>query len=216
MEGKNFQFIPTEIIEAWIRGEYYSGEVPSISYQYIGVSLALRGWYTYEVKPQDETIIKGVAKIDFKDGALFVGGMRLYSNRDNENSNLFWMSEFAHFLNENEIIWVYKIFNFKCGSHWLDQYLDKRSRSKAAKYFDQPNFGLNNAQWNRLLDRIRINFYDDLKHIEADCERRGQIDRGLLHFFVKERRAQYGQIYSPSHSGPIIGGEACYSKVWRL
>jgi hypothetical protein len=216
MESKEFQLIPNEIIEAWISGEFYCGDVPSVSYEYLGVSLALRGWYTYEAKLSGQTILKGVAKIDFKDGTLFIGGMRIYSIKPGEGT-LFWFSEFSHFLNENEIIWVYKIFHYDDGRRCYEHYLDEPSIKVAQRCFNQPQFGLGKDEWNHLLDRIRLNFYDDLKEVEADCERKKrQADRGLLHFFVKEKRAQYSQIYSQSHTGALIGGEACYTRICKL
>lgn len=217
MENKDFQLIPHRIIEAWINGEYYSGDVPSISYEYLGVSLALRGWYIYETKSQTETILKGVAKIDFRDGALFIGGVRLYTNKQTERYGLFWTSEFSHFLSANEVIWVYKIFSLEHRSPVFANYLNESSLKTVQRDFEQPNFGLSKSEWNPLLDRIRLCLYDDLREVESECERtNGIIDRGLLHFFVREKRAQYRQIYSPGHSGPLIGGEACYTKVYKL
>jgi hypothetical protein len=217
VESKDFQLIPNEIIEAWIRGEYYSGDLPSISYQYIGISLALRGWYVYETKLSTEPLFKGIVKIDFKDGELFIGGVRLYTNLEGGRPNLFWMSEFSHFLNENEIIWVYKIFNYDCDHHLFNRYLNETSLTAANHHRDKEHFSLDKDEWNSMLDRIRVHLYDDLKEIEAECGRKkGQIDKGLLHFFIRERRAQYRQIYLPEHTGPPIGGEATYTKVFKL
>ena len=148
---------------------------------------------------------------------FFIGGVRLYSNQAGERKHLFWMSEFSHFLNDNEIIWVYKIFNYDNSSRCFEHYLDEASLKVTRECFDKLQFGLGKDEWNNLLDRIRLNLYDDLREVEAECERtKGEIVRGLLHFFVKEKRAQYRQIYSPSHGGPLIGGEACYTRVSKL
>ena len=217
MHGKDFQIIPPKIIEAWKSGEYYSGDVPSVSYEYLGVSLASRGWYVYEASNETETTLKGVAKIDFKDDSLFIGGLRLYTNKNTERAGLFWMSEFSHFLNANEVIWVYRIFDLANRSSVFENYLSEDSFETAQRNFAEPNFGLIAAEWNALLDRVRLHLYDDLEEVESECERtKGIVDKGLLHFFVKEGRAQYRQIYSPRHSGPLIGGEARYTKVYKL
>jgi hypothetical protein len=214
MESKEFQLIPNEIIEAWIRGEYYSSDLPSLPYKYIGISLALRGWYIYEARSLKEKVLKGVVKIDFKGSELFVGGMRLYTNQAGRICNLFWMSEFAHFLNENEIIWVYKIFNYDSGQPFFRRYLDDGRAESAKLHFDEDYFGLDRDAWNHMLDRIRTHLYEDLREVEADCERREcRIDKGLLHFFIREKRAQYRQIYSPEHTGVPIVGDSYYTRV---
>ncbi len=214
MENKHFQLIPNEIIQAWIRGEYYSGDLPPVAYQYIGISLALRGWYIYEAKSSTETALKGIVKIDFKESELFIGGMRLYTNQKGSLCNLFWMSEFSHFLNENEIIWIYRIFNYDCSPEYFQRYLSNTSVEAAHQNFGKECFGLDNDEWNHMLDRIRTHLYDDLRDVEADCERKkGRVDKGFLHFFIKEKRAQYRQIFSPEHAGSLIGGDSYYTSV---
>jgi len=217
MESNEYQLIPDAIVDAWLRGEYYSGDLPSIPYQYIGISLALRGWYIYEAQTETETKLKGISKIDFSEGSLSIGGIRLFTGQDGDKRNLFWVSEFSHFLNENEILWVYKIFNCDIGAEWLRAYISDSALSSTVEHFNEKCFGLAKEDWNQLLDRIRSSLFNDLRIIECDCEQRNmRVDRGLLHFFIKEKIAQYRQIYSPEYTGSLIAGEANYTRVIKL
>ena len=58
------QVIPTEVFEAWAKGEYHVGDIPSISYTRLGTALYLRSCYTYENAPGSKNILSGVARID--------------------------------------------------------------------------------------------------------------------------------------------------------
>ena len=213
----DFDAVPTEIVEAWARGEYYGGDPAPPSYHYIGITLALRGWYVYEAKEQDQIVVKGIVKIDFRGAELFIGGLRLYSDQGLPGRAFFWVSEFANFLNENEVIWVYKVLASDVHAAWVNKYIDESTLRTAQANVKDLHFGLQPGAWNKLLDRIRINLYDDLEEVEANNDRqRAPLVRGLLHFWVRERRAQYRQIYSPEDTGPLIGGEAKYTRVSRL
>jgi hypothetical protein len=217
MNTNDFDAVPTQIIEAWARGEYYGGDPPSPSYNYIGITLALRGWYVYEAKEGDQVVVKGVVKIDFRGAELFIGGLRLYPNQGSPGRALFWVSEFANFLNENEVIWVYKVFASDAHTAWSSKYIDPIALNTAQSNVADLHFGLQSSAWNQLLDRIRTDLYDDLEEVQANNDRiRAPIVRGLLHFWVRERRAQYRQIYSPEDTGPLIGGEAIYTRVSKL
>src|SRR5437879_4273302 len=109
MSSQGFHPIPPDIIEAWAKGEYYVGDIPSISYTRLGTALFLRGWYTYQHVDEDKERFGGVVKIDIKGSFLFMGGIRLHNSES--KTTVFWRSEASHFVSDNEIIWFYSIFN---------------------------------------------------------------------------------------------------------
>ncbi|MCH7519372.1 MAG: hypothetical protein IH964_10160 [Candidatus Dadabacteria bacterium] len=245
MVTKDFQVIPNEIINLWLRGEYYSGDILPISYQYIGISIALRGWYTYkaDIFYREEgkyeirdSVIQGVAKIDIKDKSLFVGGVRLLSQ--NKPQFLFWRSEFSHFLNEKEIISYYKIFYYDVDKMLLDKgYIDNSFVKSIKPLNESSNFGLSIDQWNRLLCALRNSFDDDIETVEAECYRKEEkcVIKGILHFSIKEFienlgrneyepiKALYRQVYPfpeeaeyPKGEKFILAGRAEFKSVKLL
>lgn len=214
MESKDFQYIPTDIIDAWAKGDYYSGDIPSVSYKRLGIALSLRGWYTYESLNPKDPKFRGVAKIDLKGPSLFMGGIRLY-NSTGKKDIVFWRSEFSHFLSDNEIIWFYYIFNHR-DPEVIKYYLtDEEWLQNMGQYFAEPRFGLTDQAWNNLLDSIRGRFEDDIAQVEARCSE-DQTDKVLLHYYVKEQKAQYRQIFAEEASDQkSIAGSSRYIKVCK-
>ena len=101
------QIIPTDIIEAWAKGEYFLGDVPSLAYTRLGTALFLRSWYTYN-DPHD---LAGIAKIDIKGPVLFMGGIRLLDKQT--RTAVFWQTEVSHFLDDEEILWFHTVLNLE-------------------------------------------------------------------------------------------------------
>ena len=213
MDSKDFQYIPTDIIDNWAKGDYYSGDIPSISYKRLGIALSLRGWYTYEGLTTKDPKFRGVAKIDLKGPSLFMGGIRLYSNPGKKDI-VFWRSEFSHFLSDNEIIWFYYIFNYRdpevTKHYFSDEWLGNMNN-----FFAEPQFGLSDQAWNNLLDGIRNRFDDDIAGVEARCSE-SQKDKVLLHYYIREQKAQYRQIFSEEAlDHKSIAGSSQYIRVYK-
>lgn len=132
MSSRGFHPIPSDIIEAWAKGSYYVGDIPSISYTRLGIALFLRGWYTYLQAEQDKERFGGVVKIDIKGPFLIMGGIRV---RDSEGRTaVFWKSEASHFVSDNEIIWFYPVFNCSFNGETAGiraKYIDDKRNSKS-------------------------------------------------------------------------------------
>lgn len=142
-----FQVIPTEIFEAWAKGEYYVGDIPSISYTRLGTALYLRGWYTYENESGSKDTLSGVARIDIRGPFLSLGGIRL--REDDKRVAVFWKTEASHFVSDNEIIWFHRVFNAKVADELLATYLPHGWLDQRGP-FPPDRFGLDKDQWNHL------------------------------------------------------------------
>jgi len=221
MDRNAFQLIPTDVIKAWSQGEYYVGDIPSISYRHLGIALWLRGWYTYV----DKTNVRGrkhwsgIAKVDIKGSVLSMGGVRLFGT-----DAVFWRTEHSFIQDEREIIWFYSGFN--CDS-------PTRLSAIRAKYFkkwkldlDLPHkcFGLKRDEWGELLMALATAFDDDVEVIaqtrateNQKTDKPLQKDLGMLRFSVdldpkdRVRRCEY--YHYDSASGVPTAGLSEFRKV---
>jgi len=219
---KGLQLIPTDIIEAWAKGEYYVGDIPSISYARLGTALFLRSWYTYESPAGDPNKLAGVAKIDITGSFLFVGGIRLVD--DGKNTAVFWKTQASHFANDKEVIWFHSVFNPDFGqpdaaairskyvpASWL-------RNGKAASATDC--FGMTPVAWNALLDTLRTDFDSDIERLQQQCPPE-RIDDGMLRYSIipaqdQTHRCEYYQFYSAANGErSLIKGVSLFKKTFK-
>jgi hypothetical protein len=68
-------FIPTEMLEAWARGQYVIGP-RTLDYRYAGLALMLQGFYRYDVSNEetDATLFGGYAAVYIQDNELHLAG----------------------------------------------------------------------------------------------------------------------------------------------
>lgn len=211
----NLNVIPTEIIEAWAKGEYQLGDIPSLAYSQLGTALFLRSWYTYQ---DTDKRLDGIAKIDIKGPFLLIGGIRLIDN--NLPSIVFWTSEVSHFVSENEIIWFHLVFrqddaNVKA---LQEKYIPKREVIDASAE-GPARFGLTQDAWDALLDRLRTNFDTDVEQLRERVDQ-ASIDRGMLRFPIKPQDGvhlcTYYQFYTKAGGETsLIQGTSRFQKVSR-
>lgn len=95
--------IPTEVIDSWLKGEYLVGVTQSIGYQYLGLSLLLRGLYRYKCQVGDYIPHWGYCYIDVKDEDLVFAGVRIHTRSGkpevvNSLHPLYWRSIFSKFI----------------------------------------------------------------------------------------------------------------------
>jgi hypothetical protein len=201
MESKGFQLIPTEVIKAWTQGEYYVGEIPSISYHHLGNALLLRGWYTYVDENEERANWAGVARVDIKGPVLSMGGLRLFGDH-----MVFWITVDSY-VRDDKIIWFYKGYNCppESANGLFDKYL-KQDRPRDSKIPDK-RFGLEEEDWRSLLVNLATNFDVDVEEAKRLCQ--GNIDNGVLEFGVSLdpqgfRRCDYHH-YGSVASQPLTG-----------
>lgn len=188
MDRNAFQLIPTDVIKAWSQGEYYVGDIPSISYRQLGIALWLRGWYTYVDKTdvKDRKHWSGIAKVDIKGSVLSMGGVRLFGT-----DAVFWRTEHSFIQNEKEIIWFYSGFNCDSPSRLpaiRDKYFKKWKLDLKAP---DKRFGLKREQWGELLMALATEFDEDVETIAQTRATENQKsakplqkDLGMLRFSV--------------------------------
>lgn len=219
-ESKKFHLIPTEIIEAWAKGEYYSGDSPSLSYRQFGTALKLRGWYTYgSDDPKNNPDFRGVAKIDLTGQHLSLGGIRLCGADDERDGTgagavRFWRSRYSYFYSETEIVWVYKVYNPPQDEETLNSYNEILDRYIADEPFPDvksatnTRFGFSEGAWSNLLQKLRDSFDDDMNRVKKICSE----DKVLLHYNINEEKGEYRALYSPT--GSNIAGITRFKKVF--
>lgn len=192
MDPNAFQLIPTDVIKAWAKGDYYVGDIPSISYRHLGIALLLRGWYTYVDITKDGTHEDwaGVAKVDIKGSVLSMGGVRLFGP-----NAVFWRTEHSYIQDAQEIVWFYS--GFKCDTAPLTDISDKYFKNSTLK-LDAPGnrFGMDPERWKDLLRTLATEFDDDIGRIakissvaEKEPQKNGhgkdmEKDLGMLRFRV--------------------------------
>lgn len=210
MEGKGFPLIPADIVKAWSRGEYHVGDVPSISYQHLGVALLLRGWYTYVDETQTGPAKKwaGIAKVDIKGSVLSMGGIRLF-----DKYPIFWRTEHSY-IQDNQIIWFYSGFNSA----------PVETRDLREKYFSKEwqlkkhskHFGIPDADWDSLLLKLANDFDEDVERVFRHCDAANK-DSGMLRFstYLEEkkvvRKCEYYHFNSAAKKA--IAGISFFQKV---
>jgi hypothetical protein len=219
MSSQGFHPIPPDIIEAWAKGEYYVGDIPSISYTRLGTALFLRGWYTYQHADQDRERFGGVVKIDIKGSFLLMGGIRLHDSKS--RTTVFWRSEASHFLSNNEIIWFYSIFNCDLTGKEADvraKYVSDSWLQQTEYSSPENHFSMSVEEWNNLLDKLRTDFDSDIERIQKSCPAE-QIDEGMLRYDLvpdEQNRHQttYYQFYSaPGKERALLRGAAYFVKT---
>ena len=112
-------FIPSEFLDAWMRGQYVIGP-RTLDYQYAGFALILRGFYRYDVQPKSASggelkgAFGGYAAAYLKNNELNFAGFRVYENGNSEDIPLFWKSVFSRFHsnedNKTELYFPYHIY----------------------------------------------------------------------------------------------------------
>jgi hypothetical protein len=110
-------FIPSEFLDAWIRGHYVIGP-RTLDYQYAGLALTLRGFYRYDVKEnvfaqQQKELFGGYVVAYIRNNQLNFAGFRLYSAAKLEKPPLFWRSPFSRFVEEDgdrKLYFPYHVF----------------------------------------------------------------------------------------------------------
>lgn len=223
-DSKRFHIIPTEIVEAWAKGDYYSGDAPSLSYRQLGEALSLRGWYTYGAPNLDpkKPDFKGVAKIELKGQQLMLGGIRLCAPKNAKDGKgvqavRFWRSQYSFFYSENEIVWVYQVYSPPKDEKLLTQYReilaeylgnfeafpDVASKTAAEK------FGFLPEAWDTLLQRLKNSFDTDIMIIEAGCPEDEAV-KVLLHYNIDKKEGEYRTLYRPDDSN--IAGLTHFSR----
>lgn len=164
MDSTGFQLIPVDVIKAWAKGDYYIGDIPSISYRHLGIALLLRGWYTYVDTSTDPDRKKwaGVAKVDIKGSVLSMGGVRLFGDHA-----VFWRTEHSYIQNDKEIIWFYSGFNCDHPPPPLLPDIRKKYFEQDASRLDvsQERLGMDPNCWKRLLGSLASDFDEDVERI---------------------------------------------------
>lgn len=206
-----FYRIPEEVIKAWERGDYFTGAVPSVAYQYLGVALWLRGLYTYE--PDTGLDFRGIAKISLAGGLdLEMAGIRFWF--DNNLDVKFWKTEFSHFLSEKKIIWTYRLFD--CDSKtqlWAQlpgiQDPDINGPNKAT-------LGFRPEDWQGIQKFLLTNkFHEELRAAEARCTP-AQILTIMLHFEIQENDdivALYRTLRKLEAKGQDVAGDSRFKRL---
>jgi hypothetical protein len=209
-----FQVIPTEVFEAWTKGEYYVGDIPSISYTRLGTALYLRGWYTYENEPGSEKTLSGVAKIDIRGAFLSMGGIRLL--QQDKRAAVFWKTEASHFVGDDEVLWFYTVLNANIDATLLAAYLPHWWLKEDMPTPRTRHYGLNDDEWGILLDRLRTGFDLDAERIQQQCSP-AQIDHGMIRFDIKPHadahRSEYYQFYFDGSTRDLIKGVALFKRA---
>jgi hypothetical protein len=216
----DFYRVPEEVIKAWERGEYFTGNVPSLAYKYLGIALGLRGLYTYTGPSEND--FKGVAKIDLKGQELIMTGVRFWDRKDQPDIK-FWKTEFSHFLSDEKIIWTYRVFNFSSDADLFYPLATcKKLPSNINKVGAKGRFGFSETHWHELLQfLLSEDFTVTLENIEnrgpESIETSGpKSTRVMLHFAEikddpkKSIRAEYRQL---DQSGSDIVGESQFERI---
>lgn len=218
--SNEFHVVPTDIIEAWAKGEYYVGEIPSISYTRLGTALFLRGWYTYENEPSDPNKLAGVAKIDIKGPFLLTGGIRLIEA--GSPTCAFWHTEASHFLDDDdEVIWFHSVLNVDFGDPIAAEIRSKYvTASPSANPSADDRLGMPPDAWNNLLDKLRTDFDADIQRLRERCTS-AKIDHGMLRFKTRagggHHRCEYYQFYQPNSGGrTLITGASLFKKAAKV
>jgi hypothetical protein len=204
--------IPTEIIEAWAKGDYYSGDAPSLSYKQMGAALSLRGWYTYDQCTKDDPSFKGVAKIELKGKHILLGGIRLCGQDSyGVQSIRFWRSQYSYFYSEKEIVWVYSVYDTPVDESVFKEYLGDPGafpdmKSKTA----DDRFGFEKPAWAKLLNVLRDSFDAHIMTIEEKCPE-DRVNKVLLHFNIEKKIGEYRALYRPD--GSNIAGNTCFKRA---
>ncbi len=218
-DSNRFHVIPTEIIEAWAKGDYYSGEALSLSYRQLGEALSLRGWYTYDSPNPDpkKPDFKGVAKIELKGQQLMFGGIRLSAPRDAKEGKgveavRFWRSQYSFFYSEKEIVWVYHVYPPPADGKQLTEYKellagylgDLKTFPDVASKTAAEKFGFVPEAWDNLLQRLKNTFDTDIKKVEAGCPE-DKVVKALFHYNIDNKEGEYRTLYhspnDPNSSG---------------
>lgn len=175
MDGKGFPLIPADIVKAWSRGEYYVGDIPSISYRHLGIALLLRGWYIYADKERTERKKwGGLAKVDINGSVLSMAGVRLFDSKP-----VFWKTEHSYIRNEKEVIWFYSGFDCEVPERLREKYSNKAWQLKET----EKRFGLQPEQWHEFLRNVGSDLDADVDRIKGSCGE-NNIDHGMLRFNV--------------------------------
>jgi hypothetical protein len=213
------QIIPTDIIEAWAKGEYFLGDVPSLSYSRLGTALFLRSWYTY----QDRNELAGVAKIDIKGPVLLMGGIRLLEK--GKRCAVFWQTEVSHFVDDTEILWFHAVldldaspdFKSTAADYVTDEWLKGKGKVSVEK-----QFGMKPAVWNQLLDRLYATFDTDVARLRQICPPE-RIDHGMLRFPIAtdaqgRHSCEYYQFYTPDPAvqRKLLQGTSYFKKAAKV
>jgi hypothetical protein len=215
-EDKKYHLIPTEIIEAWAKGEYYNGDAPSLSYKQMGTALKLRGWYTYDACEPDpaKPDFKGVAKIELKGQSLLLSGIRLCGPKghgEGVEAVRFWRSQYSFFYTEKEIMWVYYVYPGVDDEAILTSYLGPLDTFPAVQEKTaRDRFGFEEKRWSTLLQKLRTSFDTDIMQIEDSCDN-DAIDKVLLHYNIEDSKGEYRALY-PRTDEHILAGITCFQK----
>ena len=209
--SKRFDIIPPEIIEAWAKGEYQVGDIPSLSYTQLGTALFLRSWYTYENAETRGKPLAGVAKIDIKGPFLVMGGIRLLNG--NKPCAVFWTSEASHFVNETEIFWFYMVFRDDTPGvkDLITKYGLTAPRGK--KRDISHRFGLKSETWNDLLGLLRTDFDQDMERLKRSTDP-AHIDRGMLAFNPQPHQDRFLCLYHQRYLDPTKGTDLISGATW--
>ena len=203
--------VPVEVIQAWERGDYFTGGVPSVAYKHLGIALRLRGLYTYAKAGDSGQDFKGLAKIDLAGGReLVMDGFRLWGE-EKEPEIRFWRTEFSHFLTDDTIIWTYQLFD--CDSTGQ---LSKHLSNKTLPHNPKPkshNFGFKAADWIEVQQfLLGKEFARELTIAEGKCNDEATI-KIMLHFKLQTNGdilAQYRQLRS---IGEDIAGDSLFKRI---
>jgi hypothetical protein len=217
-DGERFQLIPTEVIEAWAKGEYYSGDAASLSYRQLGAALSLRGWYTYEKCEDNDPDFRGVAKIELKGQSILFGGIRLCGpleeGKEEEGEEAvkairFWRSQYSYFYSENEIVWVYNVYH-SIPDGVLAHYINLETFTDVRQHGAESRFGFGEEAWGKLLRRLRGSFESDMRLVEEGCPE-DKVDKVLLHYNIDTQRGEYRALYQPGAKN--VAGMTCFKRV---
>jgi hypothetical protein len=221
MDHNAFQLIPTDVIKAWSKGEYYVGDIPSISYRHLGIALLMRGWYTYVDTSGDPTreTWSGVAKVDIKGSVLAMGGVRLFGREA-----VFWRTEHSFIQDESEIIWFYS--GFSCDSPTALTNIRSKYIQNWTLDLHKPEtqFGMDAEQWAGLLKTLATSFDEDVELIaqtraaeKLKTQQPLKRDLGMLRFRVNlepNQRVRLCEYYHYDSAGEkATAGLAEFRKV---
>jgi hypothetical protein len=176
-----FYRIPEEVIKAWERGDYFTGGVPSLAYERLGVALRLRGLYTYERETGQD--YRGIAKIDLAGGLdLVMAGIRFWIGEQLDVK--FWKTQFSHFLDENnKIIWTYQLFDCVSDEQlWASAGIERPD----IKGPNSATLGFRPEDWQRLQQFLLKDEFDkELGAAKTRCTSPDQILTIMLHFEIQ-------------------------------
>lgn len=190
MDTKGFQLIPADVIKAWSRGEYYVGDIPSISYRHLGIALLLRGWYVYaDSDTNSREHWAGVAKVDIRGSTLSMGGIRLFGT-----DRTFWTTEHSHIRDDEEIVWFYSGFHCKPDDATFLKYVPSGTNLDRSL---PDSFGMNKDAWENLLGKLATDFDDDIARMRRSYEQEAELEK-------KKETEQPADLESDQQTGHLI------------